>query len=59
MRISHCFIIASQIIFNKRSIEEKIQVVSDHSVGVHVAHENEHAAMGGWFSSEILVCGVH
>lgn len=59
MGILHCFIITSQIIFNKRSIEEKMQIVSVHSVGVHVAHENEHAAMGSWFSSEILVCGVH
>lgn len=59
MGISHFFIIASQIIFNKRSIEEKIQIVSVHSVCVHVAHENEGAAMGSWFISEILVCGVH
>lgn len=59
MRISHCFIIASQIIFNKRPIEEEIHIVSVHSVGVHVAHENERAAMGSWFSTEILVCGEH
>lgn len=59
MGTSHCFIIASEIAFNKRLIEEKIQIDSVHSVGVHFAHEKEHAAMGSWYSSEILTYGVH